>query len=133
MGERFVVVLLVCGNRGWSDVNTVEDWLMPFSRKFGTRVTMRHGGAPGLDTIAEAIALHFGWQVDAFHAQWQRDGKAAGPIRNAAMVVDGKVQRCLAFGQLYRGDRPTGTGDMVIKCNRAGILTTVVPMPGIKP
>lgn len=133
MEARFVMVILVCGNRDWSNVETIEDWLVPFSRKFGAHVTMRHGNAPGADTIAETIAFHFGWRVESFHAQWERDGNAAGPIRNAAMIADGKVQRCLAFGMLARGSKRTGTGDMVAKCGAAGIITTIVPVPGLKP
>ena len=125
--------LLVCGNRDWACVETIENWLAPFSRKYGARVVLIHGGAPGVDSIAEVVGQHFGWEIRAFPADWRAHGRAAGPIRNREMIETGRPGRALAFGQLCRGSKRTGTGDMVAALNEAGVIVTVIPRPGIMP
>lgn len=44
------------------------------------------GGARGVDTVGENIALLMGYSVKQFPADWETYGKAAGPIRNAQMA-----------------------------------------------
>jgi YspA, cpYpsA-related SLOG family len=48
-----------------------------------------HGAAPGVDTIAAAIAKDWGWEQDPHPADWQHQGKAAGPFRNRLMIALG--------------------------------------------
>lgn len=49
-------------------------------------VTIVHGGARGVDTIAGKYATDLGFKVDVFPANWNKHGKAAGPIRNREMI-----------------------------------------------
>lgn len=52
----------------------------------------------GADWQADLAALELGWQVLARAADWKRHGRAAGRIRNAAMVnEDGPFTECRAF------------------------------------
>jgi len=46
-----------------------------------------HGGAPGIDTIAQAWADHQELPVVAIDAKWEAQGNAAGPIRNKLMLT----------------------------------------------
>ncbi len=48
------------------------------------------GGARGADRLARVWAQLGGIEVETHPAQWERDGKAAGPIRNRAMLVNGR-------------------------------------------
>ena len=139
--------LLVCGNRDWTCAVTIRAWLMPFHvrwQKLGGETPLlihgacgkrdEHGRAfEGADELAHDIAFELGWRIEAHPADWDRYGNAAGPIRNSEMA-ERDVTRGLGFGQLFKpGGRPTGTGDMVVKLNRRGVLVTVVPRPGVLP
>ncbi len=133
--------LLVCGNRDWPCIDTIAAWLRPF-RKRGP-VTVIHGAAKGADLLAGQVAKAMGYAVEEYPADWypQRHwDEDAGTKRNQRMLEEGKPTRVLAFGELERPDkrRPgrlcsTGANDMVKRANRAGLLVTVVPRPGVLP
>ena len=44
------------------------------------------GGAKGVDHIGEIFAKHIGYDLKVFPADWNKHGKAAGPIRNRQMA-----------------------------------------------
>jgi hypothetical protein len=56
-----------------------------------------------------------GVTVEQFPAEWGRLGRAAGPIRNAVMLRDGKPELVIAF----KGG--AGTADMKARARKAGI------------
>lgn len=45
------------------------------------------GGAMGIDACGEAWARSHGIPVKVFKADWDREGRAAGPLRNARMAA----------------------------------------------
>jgi hypothetical protein len=47
------------------------------------------GGAKGVDTSAEKYALAADQPLKIFHADWDTNGRAAGPIRNKQMAEYG--------------------------------------------
>lgn len=51
-----------------------------------TNTLVIHGNAFGADMLARDIALDLGMTVIPFPADWEEYGKAAGPIRNRAMI-----------------------------------------------
>ncbi|HVM95122.1 MAG TPA: hypothetical protein VMT89_01980, partial [Candidatus Acidoferrales bacterium] len=55
-----------------------------------------------------------------FMADWRRNGRAAGPIRNQQMLTEGKPDLVVAFP----GGR--GTRDMVNKAKAANVAVTVI-------
>lgn len=44
------------------------------------------GKAPGIDTLGENWAIENNHKVTRFHADWNKHGRAAGPIRNREMA-----------------------------------------------
>lgn len=117
--------LLVCGGRTYSDRNRVyaeiakaiewestdqmDSWMPPN----GTKIIS--GGAPGADAIAiDWAAVHW-TQLEVYEAEWEKHGRAAGPIRNQRMLDEGKPDKVLAF------PGGTGTADMVRRARAAGI------------
>ncbi len=114
--------LLVCGSRHWTAEAPIVDQLAALRPD-----AVIHGAAAGADTIAEAACWVRGIPVERFPADWAQDGRAAGPIRNERMRREGKPDRGLAFGALWRrgGAAPlwkcTGTGDMVRRMLDAGL------------
>lgn len=74
--------VLVFGSRKWLDQQSVERELTGFP--VGTIIV--HGAAQGADTIAGYVAKRLGLEVRSYPANWSKDGKAAGPIRNQRML-----------------------------------------------
>lgn len=81
------------------------------------------GGARGADTDARLIAERCGLAHVTFEANWATDGKAAGPIRNSAMLAGRHPDRGQltppSFVLAFPGG--AGTGDMVAKAHTAGV------------
>lgn len=138
--------LLVCGSREWTDRNAIARELISLAPD-----VVIHGDARGADIVAGTVAYQ--WAIDErrtlriepYPADWTRDGKAAGPIRNARMLAEGKPDRGLAFGALWKPSgltprrtmtldpdawKRTGTGDMVAKMLRVGLPVRWVASPG---
>lgn len=123
--------LLVTGGRDYADaavVARVLDRALLTARTRGERLTLVHGGARGLDTLAGRWGV---WRiaedcpVDVEHhpADWSR-GKRAGHERNARMVAAG-ADACVAFP----GGR--GTADALRRARAAGIRCGVVDDAGV--
>lgn len=106
--------VLVCGGRDFNDALTLGSWLGGI-HKSHTIDTVIHGAARGADTMAGEFAKWAGIPVEAYPADWKADGKAAGPIRNARMLAEGRPDLVVAF----EGGR--GTADMVAKAKKAGV------------
>ncbi len=88
--------LLVCGGR---DFVNREFVFAALDRAHAMRpvAVLIHGAARGADTIGAEWAKARGIQALAFPADWNRDGKAAGPIRNKRMLDEGKPDCVVAF------------------------------------
>lgn len=82
-----------------------------------------HGDARGADTIAGRLAEESGLRVIAFPAAWGRYGRAAGSLRNAQMLEEGRPDVVYAFAVDLAMSR--GTADMVARARRAGVKTFV--------
>lgn len=115
------LVILVSGDRNWTNIDTVYRELSKY-REYA--VTLVHGGARGLDSITHNIALEFGWETKEYLAHWDKFGKAAGPIRNQEMLDKERPNFLLAFHPNIESSR--GTKDMVNRATKAGIPVTIV-------
>lgn len=73
------------------------------------------GGAPGVDTFAETAAAGRGLETVIFHAEWERLGRRAGPIRNAQIIAH--ADRVVAF---WNG-RSRGTLNSLVLAKRAAL------------
>lgn len=98
--------VLVCGGRRFSDYYWLNEVLSDYHVRRGISVVI-HGGASGADRLAGRWAQAAGVEVITFSAKWWKYGRAAGPIRNRQMLVEGKPDVVIAFP----GGR--GTADMV--------------------
>lgn len=77
--------------------------------------TLIHGGAPGADALAATWAIEHDITCSTYVADWFKHGRAAGPIRNEAMLIEGRPDCVVAFP----GGR--GTADMVRRAKAAGV------------
>lgn len=114
--------LLICGSRTLTDDTAIRSFLKEAQGPLG--ITIVHGAAKGADHLAAMAATEMGFEVEAYPADWDRHGKAAGPIRNQQMLDTG-IDVVWAFV-----DKPLtesrGTADMVGRARRAGVPTHVV-------
>jgi len=128
--------ILVTGDRLWKEYSIVYEALAkawddskekiqyhPLSspnRKFSPRnILVIHGGSKGADTHAGQAAFRLGMGIRVYPANWLKYKKGAGPIRNALMLKENKVDLILAFHDDLTGSK--GTRDMVKQALKAGI------------
>lgn len=112
--------ILICGDRYWTDEQTIMDTLFPYVMD---RPTIIHGGAKGADTIGSNVAFKFGLIVTAFHAQWFKYGRGAGVIRNQEML-DKHPDLVLAFHNNIEHSK--GTMDTIRRAKEAKIEVKVI-------
>lgn len=106
--------ILICGDRNYNSVESVFNYISGLSLD----TVIIHGNCEGADTLAKHVALRLGLQVIPFPADWSK-GRAAGPIRNRQMLVEGRPDRVIAFHDSLTTSR--GTRDMITQTLRAGI------------
>lgn len=101
--------VLVCGRRFWFDPARMARVLdqLPIT-------TIINGGAPGTDAMASAYARAHGLTLIEVPADWDRYGRAAGPIRNQLMLDRHRPDLVVAF------EGGKGTYDMIRRARNAG-------------
>lgn len=82
--------VLVIGSRNWRYRQPIERALTAERKKAKVHgfkdIIVIHGGARGADSLAEDVCTTEGIATCIMPARWYAFGKAAGPIRNAAML-----------------------------------------------
>lgn len=113
------ICVLVCGGRDYNDQATVNNVLDGLHGDFGID-TIIHGAARGADTCAAVWADIRLVTAIAFPADWEKHGRAAGPIRNRQMLDSADVDLVVAFP----GGR--GTAHMIKLARERGIDVRVI-------
>jgi hypothetical protein len=107
--------ILVTGSRDWEDRHVIEEALWEHSDD-ETNVLVTGACPTGADRLAEEIWAGWHFPVERHPADWTRNGKRAGFVRNVEMVAAG-ADYCLAF--ILNGSRGASmTADLA---QRAGI------------
>ena len=129
--------VIVAGGRNWRDRERVETVLrrayaalsqgLLFAadgvKAIPDQPMFVHGACPsGVDWIVRDYCLRMGWMQDPHPADWEKHGKAAGPMRNQRMVDRG-AGLCLAFPTA----ESRGTWDCIRRAVAAGIETRIYP------
>jgi hypothetical protein len=106
--------VIVCGGRDFHRPSQVN---MALDRMHAVKQIscVIEGGASGADHLARRWAERNGVELLTFFAEWDGQGKAAGPLRNQRMIDEGKPDGIVAFP----GGR--GTADMVSRAEAAGL------------
>lgn len=106
---------LICGGRDFTDWKTFMRCMDQMNEQYGPFDAIVQGGAPGADAMAADLAYHWKIPTDEYLADWRTHGRAAGPIRNQQMLVEGKPEIVFAFP----GGR--GTANMVALAKASGV------------
>ena len=112
--------ILFCGDRNWTNESLIKEELLKFDT---TRDIIIHGCARGADRIAGYTAKELGFKVEAFPAQWDLYGRAAGAIRNRQML-NTKPDFVIAFHNNILESK--GTANCVKTAKHRGISVKLV-------
>jgi hypothetical protein len=128
VSEKDEFRVLMCGDRNWTKRDPIRRALVFVLWSMALWIPRRdivviHGAARGADTIAGEIAEKMGFQVRSFSADWNRYGRAAGPIRNREMLA---ADPHVAFAFHSDLDNSKGTKDMVSIAEAAGVEVQVI-------
>lgn len=111
--------VIVAGSRHY-DQKTAEALVVQAVEQCGFSDSIAeviHGGARGIDAAANVLKSR--WPVTVFPADWDRHGKAAGPIRNTEMAKAADALIAIWDGQ------SRGTADMIQKARAHGLRVFV--------
>lgn len=106
--------IIVCGGRDFNNLAQLEHVLAIVHARRGIACIIE-GGARGADKMAREWAAKCKIPVETFEANWNEQGRRAGPIRNGLMLERGKPDAVIAF------PGGAGTRDMVAQARAAGI------------
>lgn len=133
--------VLVCGSRVWGEAFDKQQrprrpaWVAEenaivarivarLAELKGEELVLIVGGAKGADTMAESAGRVARAAIERYDADWDHEGKAAGPMRNQRMLDTG-VDLCVALyarGEPFNpGMSRGGTNDMVFRCVAARV------------
>ena len=116
--------VIIAGGRKYDDYNTLRtecDKIL--SRKFADpecEVVVVSGGATGADALGEQYASERGLIIERHPADWKKNGRAAGPIRNAEMADISDALIAFWDGQ------SRGTKSMIDLAKRKGLQVAIV-------
>lgn len=112
--------ILITGDREWNDISKMVAILSKHIHADCDIII--HGDARGADRMGVEVAQKLGVSKDrilAFPAEWHKYHKAAGPIRNQQMLMEGKPTLVLAFHDHIVKSK--GTKDMINISRKAGV------------
>jgi len=110
---------LVCGGRDYDNPLQVYATMAVLQESY-TVTKVVCGGARGADALAQAWAQEAGIPCEVWKADWTKHGRAAGPIRNRAMLREATPDLVIAF------PGGAGTDNMVSIARSAGVPVLVV-------
>lgn len=88
--------IIVAGSRSFNNYSEAESILNHIIQNYNSNdVVIVSGGARGADKLGELFAMKKGLKLKVFPANWNKHGKAAGPIRNQEMAEFGT--HCIVF------------------------------------
>lgn len=119
--NKYYTKIIIAGCRDFNNYESAKkclDRYLPALRLENIEIVS--GGATGADALGERYAIENGYKLTKFTADWDRFGKAAGPIRNEQMAI--YANYLIAFWD----GASNGTGDMVNRAKRRRIPTIKV-------
>ena len=114
--------VIIAGGRHFDNYDLLKercDYYLQNKMKEG-RVVVVSGHATGADALGERYAQERGLMCDAHPADWNKHGRAAGPIRNAEMAEE--ADALIAFWDGVS----IGTKNMIDTAKSKGLKVAVV-------
>ena len=108
--------VIIAGCRDFHDYGILLDAIQESKMDITIVVS---GGAPGVDTLGEQYADEMNIPVHVYEADWDKHGRAAGPIRNRKMAENAEALIALWDG------KSKGTKNMIETATKKGLLVYV--------
>ena len=117
--------IIVCGNKDFKDRDFCLKKLKEIISGYENPEIVS-GHARGADMFGEEFAEKEGIKCTVFKAEWNLYGKAAGPIRNKAMLTYAMEETPVVIAFWNGASR--GTKNMVEQARKAGAEVIIVPI-----
>ena len=109
--------IIVCGGVDFNDYDYLKNQLDRL-RAYYEDIKLVSGHARGADTLAERYAAERDIPIQVFPAEWKKYGKAAGPMRNRAMLEYANEETAVVAA--FWDGQSRGTGNMIKQAKAAG-------------
>jgi len=107
--------IVFSGDRNWNKEKDSLDTVIKVLNELDSKKhILVHGGCKGLDLMVDKESKRLNFKVISCSADWKKDGKKAGPIRNSTMLKDYNPRIVYCFHNNIENSK--GTKDMVNKC-----------------
>lgn len=108
--------VIIAGGRDFHDYGVLLDAIIECNFNIQTVVS---GGAKGVDALGERYAEAADVPLKLYPADWERHGRAAGPIRNAMMAENADALIAIWDG------KSRGTKNMIETARKRGLIVYV--------
>lgn len=113
--------IIICGTRDFDDEVFMKTHLDTLLKNLDrNKITIFSGLAKGPDSYAIKYAMNNKFELHRFPADWKRDGKSAGMMRNEQMAA--LATHCIAFWD----KRSRGTADMIKRAKKYNLILRIV-------
>ena len=115
-----VFKVIIAGGRYFNDYDLVKSRLTTLLKNKFPNVEIVSGCASGADALGERFANEFNFGLRKFPADWNKYGRAAGPIRNTQMAE--YADALIAFWD----GKSRGTKNMIEQAEKNNLLVRVI-------
>lgn len=115
-GYKDRMKVIIAGGRDYHNYDTLLEAIAESQLQISTVIS---GGAKGVDALGEQYAESMNMQLDVYHADWERHGRAAGPIRNRKMAENAEALIAIWDG------KSKGTKNMIETAEKLGLIVYV--------
>lgn len=119
------MIIAICGGRHWTNGDVIDDFLSLLTHS-GTLVVT--GDCRGVDWYVGKYCHERDIPCRRKKADWDRYGRAAGPIRNKKILDEYKPKVVVAFHDDIENSK--GTKDMLNQAKSRGIPTILITGSG---
>jgi len=78
--------IVIGGCRDYNNYESFKSHLDKIIKKYNKEIIIISGHCSGVDLMGERYAEENGFKIKIFFPEWEKYGRAAGPIRNEKMV-----------------------------------------------
>lgn len=107
---------IIAGSRDYHNYDTLLEAIAESNWQISQVVS---GGAKGVDRLGEEYATVMNLPLHIYEADWERHGRAAGPLRNAKMAENADALIALWDG------KSRGTKNMIETAKKRGLIVYV--------
>lgn len=114
--------VIIAGGRDFSDYELLKRKVLFYTKDVNkdNLIVIVSGKAKGADSLGERLAKEIGWEVMEYPADWDKNGKSAGCIRNTKMA---KIADALIA---FWDGKSRGTKHMIDTAEKNDLLVRVI-------